>query len=290
MFNSEKLSKQEIKDLELMSSLARQSVVSMITNAKSGHPGGCLSAVDILVTLYSKCLNHYKEWSEHPDFENRDRFVLSKGHASASLYAVLALFEYFPLEELMTFRKLGSRLQGHPSFGLLPGVEVSSGSLGQGLSMSCGMALGLKLDKKDSYVYCYVGDGEMQEGQVWEAIMGASQHELDNLILFVDRNNLQIDGCTDDIKSLGDLQAKFEAFDWMALEVDGHKHQEIYQAVLKAKKLGKKNKCPVAIICNTIKGKGVSFMENAASWHGKSPKDEECEAALKELRGECNDY
>lgn len=289
MFNNDKLTKQEIKDIQLYSKMARKSVLSMITSAKSGHPGGCLSAVDILVTLYSKCLTHYKEWSEHPDFENRDRFVLSKGHASATLYAVLALFDYFPLEELMTFRKFGTRLQGHPSYGLLPGVEVSSGSLGQGLSMSCGMALGLKLDKRDSYVYCYVGDGEMQEGQVWEAIMGAAQHNLDNLILFVDRNNLQIDGCTDDIKSLGDLEAKFEAFDWAAFEIDGHNHQEIFQAVTKAKKLGKKHGCPVAIICNTVKGKGVSFMENVAGWHGKAPKEDECNAALEELRGEYND-
>ena len=288
MFNHDKLSKSEIKELGLISTMVRMHVINMIANAKSGHPGGSLSAVDILVTLYGKCMRHYKEWSEHPEFEDRDRFVLSKGHASAALYAVLAEFEYFPVEELMTFRKFGTRLQGHPSYGYLPGVEVSSGSLGQGLSMACGMALGLKLDKKDSYVYCYCGDGEMQEGQIWEAIMGASQHKLDNLILFVDRNNLQIDGQVDNIKSLGDLKARFEAFDWAAMEINGHKYQEIFQAVSKAHKLGKKHKCPVAIICDTVKGKGVSFMENNPDWHGKAPKEEETERALQELRGDYN--
>lgn len=286
MFNSEKLTKREIYHLEFISGRIREHIVEMITNAQSGHPGGSLSAVDILVTLYGKCLNHFNDWKENPDFEDRDRFILSKGHASAALYATLAEFEYFELEELMTFRKFGSRLQGHPSYGFLPGIEISSGSLGQGLSMACGICLALKLDKRSSTVFCYIGDGEMQEGQIWEAIMGAAHNKLDNLIVLVDRNHLQIDGNTENIKALGDLNKKFEAFGWESLEADGHSHQSVYQAVMKAKKIAKRQNKPVAIICNTIKGKGVSFMENNAGWHGKAPKTEECELALNELRGE----
>lgn len=286
MPENKKLSDKEILDLQKLSVKVREDIIQMITNAKSGHPGGSLSAVDILVTLYSKGMKHFPQGDKHPEWKTRDRFVLSKGHASAAIYAVLAEHGYFDKEELMTFRKLHSRLQGHPSYGYLPGIEVSTGSLGQGLSIACGMALGLRLDKLDSNVFAYLGDGELQEGQVWEAAMNASHQKLGNLIAFVDRNKLQIDGCTETVKAVHPVDEKFEAFGWQSILIDGHDHQEIFDAICKAKRIGKENSKPVVIVAKTVKGKGVQFMENKACWHGTSPSSDECKLALECLRGE----
>ena len=273
------LNDKEILEIRDFSKKIRKQIIEMIYTAKSGHPGGNLSAVEIISTLYLKCMKHFADWDANPEFKNRDRFILSKGHASACLYAVLANCGYFPTEELLTFRQLGTRLQGHPSVKHLKGIEVSTGSLGQGLSIACGAALGLKLDKINSNVYVYMGDGELQEGSIWEAVMNAAHHKLDNLIAFIDKNNLQIDGHTDDIKCLSPLDEKFKAFGWDCIEIDGHNPAEIYNAVQKAKQ----NLKPTVIISNTIKGKGVSFMENNAGWHGKAPNKEEFEIAIAEL-------
>lgn len=279
-----KLEKKEIAELKNLACNVRQQAIEMITNAKSGHPGGSLSAADILTVLYKKILKTVPNWEKDPKFEDRDRFVLSKGHASASFYAILANCGYFPKEELLTFRKLGSRLQGHPSKNCLPGVEVSTGSLGQGLSMANGMALGLKLNKKSARVYALLGDGEMQEGQIWESLMSASHRNLDNLTVIIDRNRLQIDGDTDEVKSLGSLRKKLDSFGLNVLEIDGHNVEKIYDAFKKAQELSAENKKPTAIIANTVKGRGVWFMENCACWHGVAPNSEECEKALSELR------
>ncbi len=259
----------------------RIDVLNMICKAKSGHPGGSLSCVEILSVLYRKILNVPSDWKKSPDFDKRDRFILSKGHASAAFYSVLAHCNFFDTEELLTFRALGSRLQGHPStrYGL-EGIEASTGSLGQGLSMAVGVALGLKLDNISSKVYVLLGDGEMQEGSVWEALMSASHKKLDNLVVIIDRNKLQIDGSCDDVKSLEPLDKKLEAFGFDVEVVDGHSESELTDALLSAKSAKK----PCAIIANTIKGKGISFMENNAGWHGKVPKCEEAKAALEELQ------
>lgn len=280
-----KLEKNEVKELKNLACRVRQQAIEMIANANSGHPGGSLSAADILTVLYRKILKTAPKWKEDANFEIRDRFVLSKGHASASLYAVLADCGYFPTEELMTFRKLHSRLQGHPSNKLLPGIEVSTGSLGQGLSMANGMALGLKLDKKPARVYALLGDGEMQEGQVWEALMTAAHRKLDNLTVIVDRNRLQIDGDTDEVKSLGSLNKKLTAFGFNTIEIDGHNVEQIYGALKKAQDLSAETLKPTAIIANTVKGRGVWFMENSACWHGVAPNTDQCAKALEELRG-----
>ncbi len=274
-----KISKPDIEEIKNISKKLRKDVLLMIHKARSGHPGGSLSCIDILNVLYNLCMKHYPDWNKNPGFNKRDRFILSKGHASAALYAVLAQCGYFKEEELMTFRQLGSRLQGHPCNTKLEGIEVSTGSLGQGLSISCGIALGLKLDKIGSRVYVLMGDGELEEGSVWEAAMNASHNKLNNLIGIVDRNKLQIDGSTDYVKSIGDIKAKFEAFGWNTTEIDGHNIEEIYNSIQKAKDSDK----PFVIIANTIKGKGVSFMENNAVWHGKAPDDEQLRQALKEL-------
>lgn len=271
------------KELEQLNNLCkkiRHHVIEMIYSAKSGHPGGNLSAVEIITTLYKKCMTHYSDWDKNPNFKNRDRFVLSKGHASATLYAVLAECGYFPVSELLSFRELGSKLQGHPSCKLLNGIEVSTGSLGQGLGMANGIALGLKLDKNPAYIYVYLGDGELQEGSVWEAAMASAHYKLNNIIAFVDYNGLQIDGQTCNIMNLGDIKQKFEAFGWDTISIDGHNIQEIEDSVKRAKN----NNKPTVIIAKTVKGKGVSFMENKAEWHGKAPNKEEFELAIKELQ------
>lgn len=259
----------------------RCDILKMIHNAKSGHPGGAFSCVDILAVLYKKVLNVPIEWDKAIDFEKRDRFVLSKGHASTALYATLAHCGYFPVNMLNGFRMLGSKLQGHPSSrAQLPGVEVSTGSLGQGLSIAVGMALALRLDNnKDSKVFVLLGDGEMQEGSVWESLMNANNQKLDNLIVIIDKNNLQIDGQTCDIKSLEPLDEKLRAFGFEVYSIDGHDYNQIENTLLEAKKSNKL----CAIIANTIKGKGVSFMENNVSWHGKAPNDEQLNKALEEL-------
>lgn len=269
----------QVEELNNLCREVRKDIITMIHAAKSGHPGGNLSAVEIMAVLYKCCMKQDPLWDKSPDFEKRDRFVLSKGHASAALYAILAECGYFPREELITFRKLGSKLQGHPSCRMLKGIEVSTGSLGQGLSMACGIALGLKLDKNPATVYVYLGDGELQEGSVWEALMNASHNKLNNIIAFVDKNKLQIDGCTDDVKSIEPLDEKFEAFGWNVIEIDGHNVEEIFDAVQSAKTMD----TPSVIIANTIKGKGVSFMENNAGWHGKAPNDEDFHRAMAEL-------
>lgn len=269
MFNFEEFTKSVRKD-----------ILNMICKAKSGHPGGSLSCVEILTVLYKKIMFVPSEWKKSPDFDKRDRFILSKGHASACLYSILARSGFFDTEELLTFRKFGSRLQGHPSARYrLEGVEASTGSLGQGLSMAAGIALALKLDKNPAKVFVLLGDGELQEGSVWEALMGISHRKLDNIVAIIDKNRLQIDGSCDDVKSLGMLDKKLEAFGFEVRTVDGHSENELTEVLLQAKKACK----PYAVIANTIKGKGISFMENNAAWHGKAPKETELCAALEEL-------
>lgn len=258
----------------------RCDILKMIHCAKSGHPGGSLSAVEILSVLYNKILFVPTEWRKSPDFGKRDRFILSKGHASAALYSVLANRGFFSHDELLTFRHLGSRLQGHPSTRLgLEGIEVSTGSLGQGLSMACGVALALKLNNNPASIFVLLGDGEMQEGSVWEALMNAADKKLDNLIIVIDKNSLQIDGKTHEVKSIEPLDKKLEAFGWGVKVVDGHNEDELEDAF----KLAKSANTPFAVIANTIKGKGVSFMENNVNWHGKAPNDDELKLALEEL-------
>ncbi len=272
------LSDNEIKELEKLANENRKNVIKMVYNAKSGHIGGSLSAADIMTVLFHKCMKNVPEGRISKDYKTRDRFVLSKGHVSPVYYSVLAQLGFIPEEELMTFRKLGTRLQGHPSL-FCPGVEVCTGSLGQGLSIACGMAISLKLDKNPAHVFALMGDGELQEGNVWEAFMQAPQRGLDNLIIIIDRNRLQIDGCTENIKALDPLDEKIKAFNWDVIEINGHNIVEIFDAIEKAKS----NKKPTAIIADTIKGKGVSFMENNAGWHGKAPNKEEYEKAIAEI-------
>lgn len=273
------LKENEIKELKEICKQTRINILKMVHNASSGHIGGAFSGVEILNVLYHKCLNIPSEWKKSGNFENRDRFILSKGHASALLYSVLAQRGFFPVSELMTFRKINSRLQGHPCCRALDGIEVSTGSLGQGLSVGCGMATALKLDKNPAHVVVYMGDGELQEGSVWEGFMQASHRGLNNIIAIIDRNGLQIDGRTEDVMSLDPLDKKLEAFGWEVATIDGHNLNEIYETVERAKNSDK----PFAIIAKTVKGKGVSFMENNAGWHGKAPNDEQFEQALAEL-------
>ncbi len=255
----------------------RKHIIRMIANAKSGHPGGSLSCADLLAVLYFDVMNVDPK---NPQWEDRDRFIMSKGHACPALYAALALKGYFPEEELMTLRELHSRLQGHPYSGKCPGVDVSTGSLGQGLSIANGIALGARFNKKDYTTYCLLGDGESEEGQIWEAAMTAAHYKLDNLIAFIDYNHLQIDGTIEDVIGNVDIQAKWEAFGWNVITVDGHDVDAIGAAIKVAKTVKGK---PSMIVLNTIKGKGVSFMENQVGWHGKAPSEEEVAQALKEL-------
>lgn len=271
------LTEDEVKFLAEKALIVRRQIIRMIYTAQSGHPGGSLSATDILVTLYFKYLKHNPS---EPQWQDRDRFVLSKGHGVPAVYAVLAECGYFPKEELLTLRKINSRLQGHPDARKLPGIEASTGSLGQGLSVACGMALAAKIDKKDYRVYALIGDGESESGQIWEAAMAAHHYKLDNLTVFLDRNNLQIDGCTENIMCLEPLRSKWEAFGWNVIEINGHDYREIGKAVEESWVVKGK---PTMIIAKTVKGKGVSFMENNVAFHGKPPTREEAERALKEL-------
>ena len=266
-----------IEDLEKKADLLRLDVIEATTVAGSGHPGGSLSAADLMTALFFRVMNHNPQ---DPQWADRDRFILSKGHAAPILYSALAESGYFPKEELLTLRKLGSRLQGHPVRGKVPGVEMSTGSLGQGLSMACGIALAGKLDKKEYTVYCLLGDGELQSGQNWEAVMFAHHYRLNNLIAFVDRNRLQITGCTEEAMSLDPLPDKWKAFGWNVIIINGHSMVQILEACAKAKE-SKRN--PTVVIMNTIKGKGVSFMENNCEFHGKTCKTSEREIAVKEL-------
>ena len=273
------LTENDINELNLASKETRINILKMVYNAKSGHPGGSLSGVDILNVLYKKCLNIPKDWDKSAEYENRDRFILSKGHASPLIYSILAQYGIIPKDLLTTFRKFGSKLQGHPAKKLLEGIETSTGSLGQGLSIGCGVAMGLKLDNNPATVVVYTGDGELQEGSCWEAFMQAAHRKLDNLIVIIDRNRLQIDGCTEDVMALESLTDKIRAFGWSVIEIDGHDYNQIYDAYTEAKNTN----APCAIIANTIKGKGISFMENNPNWHGKVPKEDEYNIALKEL-------
>ncbi|WP_400205273.1 transketolase [Methanomethylophilus alvi] len=267
-----------VGEIQNIANRLRLDVVEMTTAAGSGHPGGSLSSADLLATLYFRIMNIDPA---DPYMEDRDRFVLSKGHAAPILYATLAERGYFPTDELKTLRQLGSRLQGHPAYREVPGIEVTTGSLGQGLSMACGMALAGKMDFKDYRVYCLMGDGELQEGQNWEAAMFAHRYGLNNLIGFVDRNRLQICGNTEEVMSLDPLPEKFRAFGWNVIIIDGHNIRQIIDACDKAAR-SKKN--PTVIIMNTIKGKGVSFMENNVDFHGRSCKPDEYAKAVEELK------
>ncbi|MDR1082887.1 MAG: transketolase [Coriobacteriales bacterium] len=261
----------------------RQDILKMITLAGSGHPGGSLSAVDICAVLFFGGVLRYRP--DEPDWEGRDRFILSKGHAAPVLYAALARAGYFEVAELATLRKFGSRLQGHPDSQKLPGVEVATGSLGQGLSIAVGMAYGLAVSEKGQQrVYALLGDGELQEGQIWEAAMFAAYKKLGNIIAIIDNNNLQIDGSLDEVVSLGDIAAKFTAFGWKTLEVDGHDIAGLKQVFDQASTC---QNAPCAIIAHTVKGKGINFMEGQCGWHGKAPSDEQCDDALKELATSC---
>ena len=266
-----------VPELQAMAKKLRRHVITMIAKAGSGHPGGSLSAADIVTALYFNIMHHDPE---NPHWPDRDRFILSKGHAAPILYAALAECGYFPVEELSTLRQLGSRLQGHTDMTLTPGVEMSSGSLGQGLSFGIGVALAGKLDSHDYQVYVLLGDGECDEGQVWEAAMFATHHNVDNLTAIVDHNALQLNGRVCDIMGLEPLVDKWRAFNWHVLEINGHDMEQVLQAIKKAKATRGK---PTVIIAHTIKGKGVSFMENNVDFHGKAPSAQETEIALKEL-------
>ena len=267
----------EILELQRIANEVRKGIVTSTHSAKAGHPGGSLSAADILTYLYFEELNVNPEDYSNPD---RDRFVLSKGHAAPALYSVLAQKGFFPVEDLKTLRHIGSYLQGHPCIGI-PGVDMSTGSLGQGVSAAVGMAIAGKLDKKDYTVFALLGDGEIQEGQVWEAAMLAAHRKLDNLVVIVDNNNLQIDGAVSDVNSPYPIDKKFEAFNFEVITLDdGHDFEKIAEAVKKAKAVVGK---PAAIIASTLKGKGVSFMENQVGWHGVAPNDEQYAVAMAEL-------
>lgn len=265
--------------LELMKTAneVRKGIVTAVHSAKAGHPGGSLSAADIFTYLYFEEMNIDPK---EPKKADRDRFVLSKGHTAPGLYSVLAQRGYFPVEDLKTLRHTGSYLQGHPDMKHIPGVDMSSGSLGQGISAAVGMAIAGKLDNADCRVYTLLGDGEIQEGQVWEAAMLAAHKKLDNLVVIVDNNNLQIDGAIDEVNSPYPIDKKFEAFNFHVINIDGNDFDQIDAAFKEAKTV---KGCPTAIIAKTIKGKDVSFMENQAGWHGKAPNDEEYAVAMADL-------
>ncbi|MGN0171066.1 MAG: transketolase [Lachnospiraceae bacterium] len=265
------------QELRATANEIRKGIVTAVHSAKSGHPGGSLSAADMMTYLYFEEMNIDPADTKKAD---RDRFVLSKGHCAPALYATLAQKGFFPKEELMNLRHVGSYLQGHPDMKHIPGVDMSSGSLGQGFSTAVGMALAGKMDKKDYRVYAMAGDGEIQEGQIWEAAMFAGARNLDNLVLIVDNNGLQIDGNIADVCSPYPIDKKLEAFNFHVINIDGHDFDQIRSALEEAKNTKGK---PTAIVAKTIKGKGVSFMEDKAGWHGKAPNDEEFEIAMKDL-------
>ena len=269
----------DVNELQKYANRIRQGVIKAVYSAKSGHPGGSLSIAEILAVLYFNQMNIDEK---NPKAKGRDRLVLSKGHTAPALYSALALRGFFDMDELNHFRNINSILQGHPDMKNIPGVDASTGSLGQGLSIANGMALGSKQDSEGVRVYCICGDGEIQEGQIWEAAMTASHYKLDNLCLIIDNNNLQIDGKVNEVMSVYPIDEKFKSFGFETINVDGHDIQELISAFEKAKKVKGK---PTAIIANTIKGKGVSFMENEADWHGKAPNEEQYKQAMQELGG-----
>ena len=268
-----------MNNLELHANNIRKNILTMVHAAKSGHPGGSLSGADILTVLYFEEMNINKD---NVGSNKRDRFVLSKGHASPLLYAVLKEKGLLDLD-ITTFRQIDSKLQGHPNMNYVPGVDMSTGSLGQGISTAVGMAIANKLDKSSNRVYTLIGDGESEEGQVWEACMAAAHYKLDNLCAILDYNHLQIDGDVKDVIGPEPFKSKFEAFDWHVIEIDGHNFDEIRNALNEAKTIKEQ---PTIIIAHTIKGKGVSFMENNYAWHGSAPNDEQFELAMKELGGQ----
>lgn len=270
----------DYKRFEELARKIRIDVIKEVFNAGSGHPGGSLSAADIVTALYFREMNIDPE---NPEMEDRDKLILSKGHAAPVQYAALAERGFFDVEELKTLRKMGSRLQGHAKMGLVPGIEMSTGSLGQGFSVSVGMALANKLDDKKGRVYVLLGDGELQEGLVWEAAMSAGHYHLDNLCAIVDWNGLQIDGKNDDVMTVRPIDKKFEAFGFNVISIDGHDFGQIFDAFDKAREFSGK---PTVIIASTHKGHGVSFMEDQAGWHGKAPGEEQARQAVEELGGE----
>jgi transketolase len=270
----------ERKELQITACKVRMGIIEGVFNAKSGHPGGSLSAADLFTYLYFKEMNVD---SKDPKKEDRDRFVLSKGHTAPGLYAALALKGFFPVEDLKTLRHIGSYLQGHPNMNLTPGVDMSTGSLGQGISTACGMALGAKLKGGNQRVYTLLGDGEIQEGQVWEALMFAAHRDLDNLVVIIDNNGLQIDGPVGEVMSPYPIPEKLHAFGFECVEIDGHDFDAIDGVFQKARSTKGK---PFAIVMKTAKGKGVSFMENQVSWHGTAPNAEQYETAMSELRAQ----
>ncbi len=272
------LSDTKIKELETKAREIRVSVIEMLAEAKSGHTAGPLGMADVFALLYFHALRHDPK---NPSWEERDRLVLSNGHICPVLYATMAHAGYFPLEELKTLRKFGSRLQGHPHREFLPILETSSGPLGEGLSQSVGMALAFRIDKKENRVYCLIGDGELDEGQIWEAVMLAGKEKLEKLTVIVDRNNIQIDGFTDKVMPLDPLKQKFEAFNWHVIEVNGHDFQSINTALVEAQAITDK---PSIIIAHTIPGKGISEIENDYHWHGKAPNKEEAEKFVLVLK------
>ena len=271
------MNNEKIVELKKIATDIRLGAVEAVYCGKSGHPGGALSAADVLACLYFSELNIDPK---NPTCPDRDRFVLSKGHSCPALYTAMALRGYFDISELKNFRKLGSLTQGHPDMKTMKGIDMSAGSLGQGFSTACGMALAAKIDGKDYRTYAMVGDGESQEGQVWEAIMFAAHYKLDNLCLIIDNNGLQIDGFVKDVMNTMPYESKLEAFNWNVISIDGHDVEQILDAFAKAKECKGK---PTAIIAKTVKGKGVSFMENQAGWHGKAPNEEQYNQAKSEL-------
>ncbi|MEK7450434.1 MAG: transketolase [Patescibacteria group bacterium] len=273
----EELNEEKLKDLENKANKVRQLIIEMLVEAGSGHSAGPLGMADIFTAFYFHILNHDPK---NPSLPSRDRLVLSNGHICPVQYATMALAGYFPIDELKTLRKINSRLQGHPHRSSLPGLETTSGPLGEGLSQAIGIALAGKMDKKDYRVYCLTSDGEHEEGNIWEAVMFAAKNKLNNLIQVIDRNYIQIDGNTEDIMPLDPLKEKYESFNWNAIEVDGNNIKSFIEAIDKAKLVLNK---PTIIIARTIPGKGVSFMENDYRWHGKTPNQEEAKKALEEL-------
>lgn len=267
-----------IQELELQANAIRMSIIDMLEDAGSGHTAGPLGMTDMFTALYFEVMDHRPK---QPDWDDRDRLILSNGHTVPVRYATMAHAGYFPLEELNTLRKLGSRLQGHPERHALPGIEHTSGPLGTGLGQASGMAYGLRIDNKPQRVYCFTGDGELNCGNIWESAMFAGHHNLSNLTAVVDRNNIQINGVTENVMKLGDLRGKWESFGWHVIEVDGHNIQAFVDAVNQAKAIQNK---PTCIIAHTIPGKGIKEIENKYQWHGKPPTTEEEQRFLKELR------
>ncbi len=265
------------RELQEKAREVRKLIIRSLNAAGSGHPGGSLSAADMVTALYFDEMNIDPA---RPDMKGRDKFILSKGHAGPAQYAALAIRGYFPQEDLMTLRKMGSKFQGHPNMHYVPGIEMSTGSLGQGFSVACGMAQAEKIDGSDARIYTLLGDGELQEGMIWEAAMSAAHYGLDNLVALIDHNGLQIDGKNDDVMKVNPVGDKFAAFGWNVINIDGHDFDQICDAFEKARNCKGK---PTAIVAETIKGKGVSFMEGQAGWHGKAPDDEQTRQALEEL-------